>query len=113
MAKKSDDDLLGKTETLLNTLVDEASMPADPEGGGPDFAERLKVVEAVTKFAIVRNKLMPPAKEKSMFEGLLHELHGGTTGSEPAATKGKPGKGKAAASDRNGHDFAPFGDDGI
>ena len=110
MAKKSDDDLLGKTEMLLNTLVDEASLPADPEGSGPDFAERLKVVEAVTKFAIVRNKLLPPEKAKSKFEELLHDLHGGTTGSEPAATKGKPGKGKAATANGNGHDFASFDD---
>ena len=112
MAKKSDDDLLGKTEMLLNTLVDEASLPPDPDSGtGPDFAERLKVVEAVTKFAIVRNKLMPPAKEKSLFEGLLHDLHGGTTGSDAPAGKGKSGKGKAATANGHGHDVAAFDDD--
>jgi hypothetical protein len=89
-------DLLDETEVLLKALVKEANLAASPDDGGPDFADRLKVVDAVSKFLVVKNKLVPPEKGKSIFEELQDDLHGGKTGSRAGtAPKGKGRNGTA------------------
>ena len=88
--------LLDDTEVLLSALVKEANAGASPDDGGPDFADRLKVVDAVSKFLVVKNKLVPPEKGVSMFEELQNDLHGGKTGGRAGtAPKGKGRNGSA------------------
>ena len=100
MAKKPEprDTLLDETETLLAALVREANLPGDAEAGGPDFSDRLKVVDAVSRFLVVKHKLAPPEKAKSMFEGMLNDLHSGPpSGRASAPSKGKGPNGTVVA----------------
>lgn len=90
-------DILSELEKLVGTLVSEANAPADLEAGGPDFGDRLKAVDAATRFLIVKNKLVPPDKAKSMFEGMRDDLLNGTPSSRTsAAPKGKNGRAVSA-----------------
>ena len=84
-------DILTELEKLVGTLVSEANTPGNPEEGGPDFSDRLKAVDAATRFLIVKNKLVPPDKAKSMFEGMRDDLLSGT----PSSRAGAPAKGKS------------------
>ena len=89
-------DLLSETETLLKTLVEEANQQSSGDGGGPDFAERLKVVDVVAKFLIVKNRLVPPQKAMSIFEEMQNGLYGGETGSRAGAAAKPKGRNGAA-----------------
>ena len=89
-------DLLGETETLLKTLVEEANNRPPGDEGGPDFSERLKVVDVVAKFLIVKNRLVPPTKAKSIFEEMQDGLYGGETGSRAGSAAKPKGRNGAA-----------------
>ena len=82
-------DLLTDLERLVGKLVSEAN-GAEHGETGPDYTDRLKAVDAATRFLIVKNKLVPPEKAKSMFEGMRDELLSGT----PSGRSGSPPKGK-------------------
>ena len=84
--------ILTETEKLLTQLVSEANTPTAVEDGGPDFSDRLKVVDAVSRFLVVKHKLVPPDKANSEFEEMMSGLYSGESSSR-TGTAPKGGKG--------------------